>query len=259
MSVPNAIEKFQSEEFGTLRTVEDDGKTLFSATDVAKALGYKKPADAARKYCRSNGSPIWRPVLDQRGQEQNMRFIPEGDVYRLIAHSKLPGAERFESWVFDEVLPSIRKHGGYIAASEDDSDDMILARALQIANAKIAERTKQLADTSRKLAIAEPKAAFYDSVMDSDGLLSIRDSAKLMKSHAKDIGQKKLFSLLREDGMIEKRTRRATSKAIERGYLKERPFTIEHSDGKKVLDHYGCLTPKGLDWCIRRYCGGESL
>lgn len=188
-----------------------------------------------------------------------MRFIPEGDVYRLIAHSKLPTAERFESWVFDEVLPSIRQHGGYIAASEDDSDDMILARALQIANAKIAERTKQLADTSRKLAIAEPKAAFYDSVMDSDGLLSVRDSAKLMKSHAKDIGQKRLFSLLREDGMIEKRTRRATSKAIERGYLKERPFTIEHSDGKKVLDHYGCLTPKGLDWCIRRYCGGESL
>ena len=259
MSVSNAIEKFQSEEFGTLRTVDDDGKTLFSATDVAKALGYKKPADAARKYCRSNGSPIWRPVIDQRGQEQLMRFIPEGDVYRLIAHSKLPTAERFESWVFDEVLPSIRQHGGYIAASEDDSDDMILARALQIANAKIAERTKQLADTSRKLAIAEPKAAFYDSVMDSDGLLSVRDSAKLMKSHAKDIGQKRLFSLLREDGMIEKRTRRATSKAIERGYLKERPFTIEHSDGKKVLDHYGCLTPKGLDWCIRRYCGGESL
>ena len=253
MSVSNAIEKFQSEEFGTLRTVDDDGKTLFSATDVAKALGYKKPADAARKYCRSNGSPIWRPVIDQRGQEQQMRFIPEGDVYRLIAHSKLPTAERFESWVFDEVLPSIRQHGGYIAASEDDSDDMILARALQIANAKIAERTKQLADTSRKLAIAEPKAAFYDSVMDSDGLLSVRDSAKLMKSHAKDIGQKRLFSLLREDGMIEKRTRRATSKAIERGYLKERPFTIEHSDGKKVLDHYGCLTPKGLDWCIRRY------
>lgn len=255
----NTIEKFQSEEFGTLRTVEDGSKTLFCAKDVAVALGYKDPTNAIKKHCRSYGVAKRHPIVDQLGRDQEAVFIPEGDVYRLIAHSKLPGAERFESWVFDEVLPSIRKHGGYIAASEDDSDDMILARALQIANAKIAERTKQLADTSRKLAIAEPKAAFYDSVMDSDGLLSIRDSAKLMKSHAKDIGQKKLFSLLREDGMIEKRTRRATPKAIERGYLKERPFTIEHSDGKKVLDHYGCLTPKGLDWCIRRYCGGESL
>ena len=259
MSVPNAIDKFQSEEFGTLRTMDEDGQTYFCASDVAKALGYAKPNNAIQKHCRSCDTPKRGTIVDQLGREQEARFIPEGDVYRLIAHSKLPTAERFESWVFDEVLPSIRKHGGYIAASEDDSDDMILARALQIANAKIAERTKQLADTSRKLAIAEPKAAFYDSVMDSDGLLSIRDSAKLMKSHAKDIGQKKLFSLLREDGMIEKRTRRATSKAIERGYLKERPFTIEHSDGKKVLDHYGCLTPKGLDWCIRRYCGGESL
>lgn len=255
MSVSNTMEKFQSEEFGTLRTVDEDGKTLFCGADVAKALGYKNARDALGKHCKG----VAKRDTPTSSGIQSMSFITEGDVYRLITHSKLPTAERFESWVFDEVLPSIRQHGGYIAASEDDSDEMILARALQIANAKIAERTKQLADTSRKLAIAEPKAAFYDSVMDSDGLLSIRDSAKLMKSHAKDIGQKRLFSLLREDGMIEKRTRRATSKAIERGYLKERPFTIEHSDGKKVLDHYGCLTPKGLDWCIRRYCGGESL
>ena len=250
------MEKFQSEEFGTLRTMDEGGKTLFCGRDVAKALGYKNPNEAVRKYTR--GERITHP-LETTGGTQEVQFISEGDVYRLITHSKLPSAERFESWVFDEVLPSIRQQGGYIAATEEDSDEMILARALQIANAKIAERTKQLADTSRKLAIAEPKAAFYDSVMDSDGLLSIRDSAKLMKSHAKGIGQKKLFSLLREDGMIEKRTRRATSKAIERGYLKERPFTIEHSDGKKVLDHYGCLTPKGLDWCIRRYCGEGEL
>ena len=249
------MEKFQSEEFGTLRTVDEDGKTLFCGADVAKALGYKNARDALGKHCKG----VAKRDTPTSSGVQSMSFISEGDVYRLITHSKLPSAERFESWVFDEVLPSIRQQGGYIAATEEDSDEMILARALQIANAKIAERTKQLADTSRKLAIAEPKAAFYDSVMDSDGLLSIRDSAKLMKSHAKGIGQKKLFSLLREDGMIEKRTRRATSKAIERGYLKERPFTIEHSDGKKVLDHYGCLTPKGLDWCIRRYCGeGES-
>lgn len=255
MSVANTMEKFQSEEFGTLRTVDEDGKTLFCGADVAKALGYKNARDALGKHCKG----VAKRDTPTSSGIQSMSFISEGDVYRLITHSKLPSAERFESWVFDEVLPSIRQQGGYIAATEEDSDEMILARALQIANAKIAERTKQLADTSRKLAIAEPKAAFYDSVMDSDGLLSIRDSAKLMKSHAKGIGQKKLFSLLREDGMIEKRTRRATSKAIERGYLKERPFTIEHSDGKKVLDHYGCLTPKGLDWCIRRYCGeGES-
>lgn len=249
------MDKFQSEEFGTLRTVDEDGKTLFCGADVAKALGYKNPRKAIGDHCKG----VTKRDAPTPSGVQSMSFISEGDVYRLITHSKLPSAERFESWVFDEVLPSIRQQGGYIAATEEDSDEMILARALQIANAKIAERTKQLADTSRKLAIAEPKAAFYDSVMDSDGLLSIRDSAKLMKSHAKGIGQKKLFSLLREDGMIEKRTRRATSKAIERGYLKERPFTIEHSDGKKVLDHYGCLTPKGLDWCIRRYCGeGES-
>ena len=110
----NELQIFQSEEFGEIRTIEEDGKVLFCASDVAKALGYEKPNNAVATHCRATlkrGTPI-------SGKIQEINFIPEGDVYRLITHSKLPSAEQFESWVFDEVLPAIRKTGGYVNDTE---------------------------------------------------------------------------------------------------------------------------------------------
>ena len=101
---------FNNPAFGQIRVIQADGKYLFCASDVAKSLGYKRPADAVTAHCK--GSVIYR--LPTAGGEQLAKLIPEGDVYRLIVHSKLPSAERFERWVFDEVLPSIRKHGAYI-------------------------------------------------------------------------------------------------------------------------------------------------
>ena len=110
----NELQIFQSEEFGEIRTIEEEGKVLFCASDVAKALGYARPNDAVTAHCRDtvkHSTPI-------SGKIQEINFIPEGDVYRLITHSKLPSAEKFESWVFDEVLPAIRKTGGYVNDTE---------------------------------------------------------------------------------------------------------------------------------------------
>ena len=105
---------FRKDEFGAVRVLEEDGRTLFCGSDVAKALGYVRPNDAIAAHCRATvkrSTPI-------SGKMQEINFISEGDVYRLITHSKLPAAEKFESWVFDEVIPSIRKTGGYIAGQE---------------------------------------------------------------------------------------------------------------------------------------------
>lgn len=110
----NELQIFQSEEFGEIRTIEEEGRVLFCASDVAKALGYARPNDAVTAHCRAtvkHSTPI-------SGKIQEINFIPEGDVYRLITHSKLPSAEKFESWVFDEVLPAIRKTGGYVNDTE---------------------------------------------------------------------------------------------------------------------------------------------
>lgn len=106
---------YQSDEenaFNQIRTIEENGKIWFCATDVAKVLGYSNPRDAVIKYCKSGGVVI-RDVMDSLGRKQHIKFINEGNVYRLITRSQLPNAERFETWLFDEVVPSIRKKGFY--------------------------------------------------------------------------------------------------------------------------------------------------
>ena len=117
MDSSSSIIPFESPEFGTIRTVEQDGKVMFCGKDVATALGYTNPNKALRDHTR--GERFVHP-LETCGGTQQVQFITEGDLYRLIASSKLPSAQRFESWVFDEVLPTIHAHGGYItpAAAE---------------------------------------------------------------------------------------------------------------------------------------------
>lgn len=107
------MEIFRNSEFGSIRVIEEDGKYLFCGSDVAKALGYAKPRNAINTHCKG---ALKRGSLTEGGV-QELTFIPEGDVYRLIVHSRLPGAERFEKWVFDEVLPTIRRTGGYMTPS----------------------------------------------------------------------------------------------------------------------------------------------
>ena len=110
----NEVSIFENKEFGKVRTVDEDGKILFAASDIANALGYSNTNDAISRHCKG---VVKHDTLTNGGKQQ-INFIPEGDVYRLIAHSKLPSAERFESWVFDEVLPCIRKNGAYVTKSK---------------------------------------------------------------------------------------------------------------------------------------------
>jgi prophage antirepressor-like protein len=124
----NALHVFKSKSFGQLRTIEENGKILFCASDVAKALGYINPRDAISRHCRG----VVKRDAPTQGGIQAIAFIPEGDVYRLITHSKLPGAEKFESWVFDDVLPSLRKDGYYSLATQENKPDTQNDAILQV-------------------------------------------------------------------------------------------------------------------------------
>ena len=176
----NKIEVFTKAEFGELRTVNVGDKIMFVASDVAKALGYSRPADAITAHCK--GSVKHR--LPTNGGMQELKIIPEGDVYRLITHSKLPAAEKFESWVFDEVLPSIRKHGAYM--TEDTikkamaEPDFIIQLATELK--KEQEQNKQLTETcsQQQQVIGElkPKADYVDKILKSDSLVTITQIAK---------------------------------------------------------------------------------
>lgn len=124
----NALHVFKNSSFGQLRTIEEEGKILFCAADVAKALGYINPRDAISRHCRG----VVKRDAPTQGGIQAIAFIPEGDVYRLVTHSKLPGAEKFESWVFDDVLPSLRKNGYYSLALQENKPDAQNDAILQV-------------------------------------------------------------------------------------------------------------------------------
>ena len=134
------LQVFTNEAFGRVRTMQEDGKVLFCGTDIAKALGYSNPRKAVRDHTRGGTK---RSTLTDSGF-QEMTFIPEGDVYRLIVRSKLPSAEQFERWVFDEVLPMIRQTGGYQSGPALDMET-VQAIITQTATAICGELVRQLA------------------------------------------------------------------------------------------------------------------
>ena len=161
------IEIFKNEEFGSVRIIEEDGKYLFCASDVAKALGYSNVHSALQRHC--NGVVKRDTVTSTRGV-QTLTYIPEGDVYRLIVHSKLPSAERFERWVFDEVLPSLRANGIYI------TDPLVkqFARDPDFAHAVV----DALYEQSERVNELVPKAYYFDAFVDPGDAVPIRIAAK---------------------------------------------------------------------------------
>lgn len=194
----NNIQVFNNEEFGEVRVIEENGKPFFCGNDVAKALGYSNAPDAMRRHCRA----IVKRDTPISGKMQEINYIPEGDVYRLITHSKLPAAERFESWVFDTVLPSIRKTGGYIQGEESMSDDDLIARALVMAQKKIELREQQLKEKDAQLELQKPKVDFADHVTDSDNAIDMGTFAKYAQKQGITMGRNTLFKWLRDQGVL---------------------------------------------------------
>lgn len=143
-----------NELFGEVRFAEIDGKPYAVANDVAKALGYANPSKATNDHCR-NSIKIWGN--DSLGRRQEFKAIPEGDIYRLIIRSKLPGADKFERWVFDEVIPQIRKTGGYIPVTQEMSDAEIMAKALLISQRTIEQKNTIIKEQEERIEYLEDK------------------------------------------------------------------------------------------------------
>ena len=244
----NDIQQFTSNEFGTVRTVEQDGKVMFCGKDVATALGYKDTTNALKQHCR--GVANHHPIVDQLGRQQQARFITEGDLYRLIASSKLPSAQKFESWVFDEVLPSIRKRGGYMAARENETPEQIMARALMLAKDTMDRQKREIAEL-------RPKALFADAVAASDGTCLIGELAKMMRQNGVEVGQNRLFEWLRRDGFLGKTGSNRnvpTQRAMEMGLFRIKETAVTHSDGHVTINRTPKATGKGQRYLIDRYC-----
>lgn len=251
----NEMQIFKNSEFGELGVLEIDGKPYFPAAACAKALGYKRPADAITAHCK--GSVKYRVLT--KGGEQELKFLPEGDLYRLITHSKLPAAERFEKWVFDEVLPSIRKHGGYIAGQESMSGDELMARAILFAQSKINElesKNKQLLD---KIQIDKPKVDFAEAVGSCKGTISVGTFANvLFDTCGIKLGRNKLFKWMQENHILKKDTT-PYQIYLNRGWFEVIEFPIPQIGKLRPVTR---ITPKGQQALFQKlklsYSGGDK-
>lgn len=183
----NELQIFENAEFGSVRTIKIDNEPWFVGTDVAKALGYSNPRKAIADHCKG----VTKRDTPTSSGIQSISYINEGDMYRLIMRSKLPSADKFEDWVVNEVLPSIRKNGGYIVGQETLSDDELMAKALLVARNKIAERDKIIEQQKQRIEKDKPKTIFADAVSTSHTSILIGDLAKLICQNGVQIGRKR--------------------------------------------------------------------
>ena len=235
----NNIQIFQNQEFGAIRTISNEqGEAMFCAKDVCDALGYSNGRDAVRKHV--DGEDKTTVAICDTGSNYKSQaiFINESGLYSLILSSKLESARRFKHWVTSEVLPSIRKQGGYMMASPDESDEVILARALQIMQATLQRRDELIA----KL---QPRAEYADHVLDSISCFTVTQIGKelgmtghdlnvLLCSHKIQYAQSGQYLLYAD--------------YARQGLAKNRTFSREASDGTLHTRTYLVWTEKGRDF-----------
>lgn len=247
------VRAFQNDKFGNIRLILIGGKEHFVANDVAISLGYSNPTDAILRHCVNI---VKHDVENSRGQLRETNVINEGDVYRLITHSKLPNAEQFERWVFDEVLPSIRKNGTYMTDEMIEKvltdPDLIIRLATQLKD----ERTARV-KAEQQIEADKPKVIFADAVSVADTSILIGDLAKLLKQNGIDTGAKRLFEWLREKGYLIKRKgadyNSPTQYAMELGLFEVKETAVTHSDGHVTINKTTKVTGKGQQYFINKF------
>ncbi|NPD32834.1 hypothetical protein HLV35_06090 [Eggerthellaceae bacterium zg-997] len=236
----NAMSTFTSGSFGSIRIVDNDGRVEFCARDVAQALGYTNANAALARHCKGVAK---RYPLQTAGGMQELRFIGEGDLYRLIAHSKLPTAQRFESWVFDEVLPSIRARGGYMAARDGESAADVLARALLIA-------TDQLDAAHGRIATLAPKAELAEAMRPSEALFTVTEATRQIANVRPGVRRAEVFDLLKSRRMICSSSTKPTRRGIDTGRVRAVASEWRDSEGNLRMSQRGKLTTLGIEWVI---------
>lgn len=243
--------EFDSQE---LRTTTVDGEPLFCGKDVALILGYKDTVNAIKLHCR--GVVKRHPIVDSLGRIQEATFITEPDLYRLIVNSKLPAAEKFEKLVFEEVLPSIRKTGGYMDPDALEKFMTAPETVMKIAANWKKDRDKRL-ELEAKVQADAPKVLFADAVATSKTSILIGEFAKILKGNGVEIGQNRLFQWLRENGYLCKapgdRWNMPTQKSLDLGLFRIKESTTQSPDGDIRVHKTPKLTGKGQQYFADKF------
>lgn len=252
----NDVTIFRKDEFGAVRAVTLEGEPWFVAADVCRALGIDNTA--TRRLDEDEKAALRLTQTSSNGTEQgrDVTIINEPGLYSLVLASRKPEAKAFKRWITHEVIPSIRKTGGYIAGQETMDDDQLLANALMVAQRKIAERNKQLEAANAKIQADAPKVLFAETVQKAEGDILVRQLAKLMVQRGYDTGEKRLYDLLRRDGFVIKANAKdqnaPTQRSVDMKLMRSIERTVSSAD-KTFISSTTLITPKGQIYFLNKY------
>lgn len=238
----------------SIRTVTKDGVTLWCGKDIATTLGYQNTKDALARHC--HGVVKRYPIVDRLGRTQQARFISEPDLYRLIINSKLPDAQNFEKWVFEEVLPTIRNHGAYLTPQKIEEvltdPDTIIQLATNLKREQ--ERRRAL---ENKVKDDAPKVLFADSVTTAKTSILVGQLAKLITQNGHQIGQNRLFAWLRDNGYLSRRKgadwNMPCQQYVEAGLFEIKESTHTQPDGVVRITRTPKVTGKGQVFFLNKF------
>ena len=244
------VQVFDNAEFGALRVIKDEsGEPWFVAKDVCDALRLEQVTRAVSGL--DDDEVTTSKVADSLGREQNANIVSEAGLYSLILRSRKPEAKAFKRWVTHEVLPAIRKDGGYMVAKADETPEETMARAVLIAQQTIERQTKQIEEM-------RPKAVFADAVSVSKSTILVGDLAKILRQNGFEVGANRLFGILRDQGYLCKQKgamwNMPTQRSMEMGLFVVKETTITHSDGHSSINKTPKVTGKGQIYFINRFC-----
>jgi len=255
----NELEIFNNPEFGQIRATEINGEPYFVGKDVAEALGYEKPRNAIAQHVDPDDA-LKQGLTDSLGREQEAIFISESGVYALVFSSKLPKAKEFKHWVTSEVLPTIRKHGAYATPATIESIIADPDNGIKLLTALKEEQEKRKA-LQTQIAEQKPKVIFAEAVSASKTSILIGDLAKILKQNGIDIGQKRLFAWLRDNGYLIKggsSKNMPTQRAMEMGLFVVKEGSYVNGEGVNVTTKTTKLTGKGQIYFINKFKGEST-
>ena len=252
----NEIQRFDFKGESLRALTNMAGEPWFVLKDCMSILDLGNPTETVKMFDDDEFSTA--EVIDSIGRRQQAYIISEPGLYRLVMRSRKPEAKEFQRWVTHEVLPAIRKTGGYIPTTDADDDMTILAKAVMIGQRTMEAQKRKIAEQQTRIVELEPKARFADAVAASDGTCLVGELAKMLRQNGMDIGQNRLFRLLQADGYLGKSGSNRnvpTQRAMDLGLFRIKETTVTHADGHTTVSRTPKVTGKGQRYFIDRYWG----
>ena len=250
----NDIQVFKNDQFGQVRAARGkNGEPVFVAKDICAILDLGNPRSSIALL---DDDEKGVHSVDTPGGKQQMTTVTEPGFYKLVMRSRKPEAKAFQRWVTHEVLPALRREGGYMVARADETPEETMARALLLAQGTMERQKRRIAGLEAENEAMRPKALFADAVAASDGTCLVGELAKMMRQNGVKVGQNRLFAMLREDGYLGKAGQNRnvpTQRSMDLGLFRIKETAITHSDGRVTINRTPKVTGKGQRYFLERY------